>query len=290
MRGGRPGVWFKRTISLFKSAGAGCVRDDTFGMGAALAFYTVFSLGPLFLIATVVAARLIGAEETQAQFVSWSERYFGSEGAKAVFKISEAVFKMIQEARTLRSGLMAAAVGLLTLFFGATGVFCQLKRSLNVILGAEPGRKTILRLIVHDRLSALAAAVGMGLVLFLGLLMSTAVGAVGSFFGRWLPFSAGFLFLVNLALSLVIVTPLFALIFRYLPDVKIPWRNIWLGAAVTAVLFQVGALLVGMYLGGKVLASVYGPAGSVLAVLLWAYYSAQTVLFGAEFTRAHAEA
>ncbi|MHC4506816.1 MAG: YihY/virulence factor BrkB family protein, partial [Planctomycetota bacterium] len=132
-----------------------------------------------------------------------------------------------------------------------------------------------------------AAAAGIGVVLFLGLLLSAGIAAAGSFVGRWVPLPGAVLFLVNLFFSLVIVTPLFALIFKFLPNAKVPWKSVWIGTALTAGLFQAGSLAMGAYLGTRVLATVYGPAGSVLAVLIWAYYSAQTVLFGAQFTKAH---
>lgn len=270
-----------RTLSLFRTAGAGWLRADPFGVGAALAFYTIFSLGPLLVIATAIAAHVVGGEEVQAERVKWAERYFGGEGAKVVEN-------MIVSARNPRSGILATAVGLVTLFFGATGVFGRLKRSLNTMWGVRHETRPIAHKLLLDRLAAAVTACCIGVVLFLGLLLSASVAAVGSFLGRWIPLPAGLLFSLNLVLSLVIVTPLFALIFRFLPDVKVPWRSVWIGSVVTAVLFQAGSLVMGAYLGTRVLASVYGPAGSVLAVLIWAYYSAQTVLFGAEFTKAHA--
>lgn len=272
-----------KTSALFKAAGAGSLKDDTFGMGAALAFYTAFSLGPLLVIATAVAALVVGGEEVRAQLVSWGERYFGGEGAKAVEN-------MIDGARSLRSGFTATAIGIVTLFFGATGVFGQLKRSLNAIWGVRPPPRPVVKRLLIDRLAALAAACGIGLVLFLGLLLSAAITALGGLLGRWLPLSGSLLHFMNIVLSLGIVTPLFALIFKFLPDAEVPWRSVWIGSAVTAVLFQGGALAIGMYLRASGFASVYGAAGSVLAVLIWAYYSAQTVLFGAEFTKAHATA
>lgn len=277
----------KRHLSLFRSAGAGWLRDDPFGTGAALAFYTVFALGPLLVIATTVAAHLIGPEETKAEFVSWAERYLAREGARAVYD-------MIQGARTLRSGILATVIGIVTLFFGATGVFGRFKRSLNTIWGVKHETRPVVREVLIDwmiaRLAAAATACGIGVVLFLGLLLSAGIAAAGTFLGSWVPFLGRLLFFLNLVLSLVIVTPLFAFIFKFLPDAKVPWKSVWMGAIVTAVLFQVGALAMGAYLGTKVMTSVYGPAGSVLAVLIWAYYSAQTVLFGAEFTKAHATA
>lgn len=272
---------FKRTLALFREAGAGWLRDDAFGAGAALAFYTVFSIGPLLVISTAIAAHVIGGEKVQAELVKWAKNYFGREGA-------DAALNMIRSAKSVRSGLLATSVGIVTLFFGATGVFGRLKRSLNAMWGVKPEARPIVQRLLIDRLAAAAAAAGIGVVLFLGLLLSAGIAAAGSFVGRWVPLPGTVLFFVNLALSLVIVTPLFALIFKFLPNAKVPWKSVWIGAALTAALFQAGALAMGAYLGTRILASVYGPAGSILAVLVWAYYSAQTVLFGAQFTKAHA--
>ncbi|MHC4198385.1 MAG: YihY/virulence factor BrkB family protein [Planctomycetota bacterium] len=274
---------FKRTLALFKEAATGWLRDDAFGAGAALAFYTVFSIGPLLVISTAIAALVIGEKEVQAQLVRWADSYLGREGA-------EAALNMIPGPMSVRSGLVATGVGIVTLFFGATGVFGRLKRSLNAMWGVRPETRPIVHRLLIDRLAAAAAAAGIGVVLFLGLLLSAGIAAAGSFVGRWVPLPAAVLFFVNLLFSLVIVTPLFALIFKFLPNAKVPWRSVWIGAVLTAVLFQAGALAMGAYLGTRVLASVYGPAGSVLAVLVWAYYSAQAVLFGAQFTKAHARA
>ena len=270
--------WLKRAFAVLKGSAKHYVEDASLGMGAALAFYTVFSLGPLLVIATAVAAYCIGNEATREQLVSWARAYFGAEGAKAVQG-------MIAGALNRFSGFLATAVGLSTFFFGVTGAFGRLKHSLNVIWGVDHDHRPLAKRLLLTRLKALAAACLIGVMLFLGILLSAAVGAVGTFIGRWLSLPGGLLFLANLVLSILIVVPLFAVIFKFLPDTKVPTKSAWIGAAVAGVLFQAGALLVGAYLGMKVLASVYGAAGSVLAVLLWAYYTAQTVLFGAEVCR-----
>ena len=275
--------WLKRALAVLKSAARRYVEDDSLGMGAALAFYTIFSLGPLLVIAMAVAARLIGDDETQVQFVNWAKAYLGPEGAKAVEGMIEGVLDRLSGA--LRPGALATTVGLLTFFFGVTGAFGRLKHSLNVIWGVDQVHRPLAKRLLFTRLKALGAAGLIGVTLFLGILLSAAIGSVGTLLGRWLPQPGGLLFLANLALSILIVVPLFAAIFKFLPDTRVPTKSAWIGAAVTGVLFQAGALLVGAYLGAKVLASVYGAAGSVLAVLLWAYYTAQTVLFGAEVCR-----
>lgn len=268
----------RRVLPILGRAALGCIEHDSFGMGAALAFYTVFSLGPLLVIATVVASRFIGDDVTREQLVSWARVYFGPEGAKAVEG-------MIAGALDPSSGYLATAVGAVTLFLGVTGVFERLKHSLNVIWGADATRHRAVRRVLLTKLKALAAAGLIGVTLFAGIVLSAGVMALGGFLGRWLPLSAGALLSVNVVLSLGMVAPFFALVFKLLPDARVSWFSAWTGGAVTAVLFQAGSLLTGAYLGTKVLASVYGTAGAVLAVLLWAYYTAQTVLFGAEVCR-----
>ena len=162
----------------------------------------------------------------------------------------------------------------------------RFRRSLNAIWKAKPKPRPVVKRLLVERLAALAAACGIGIVIFLGLLMSAAFTSLAGHLGRWLPLPIGLF--ANVALSLAIITPLFALLFKLMPSAPVPWRSAWLGAGVTAVLFQAGALGVGLYLNLSGLGSAYGPAGAVLAILVWAYYTSQTVLFGAEFTKAHA--
>jgi len=270
-------MWIGRTLRLLRRAGRASLKDDTLGMGAALAFYTVFSIGPVLVIATMVAAQVIGAEEARTQFLTWGERYFGPAGAGVVFD-------MIAGARGLRPGIAASVVGTVTLLFGATGVAGRFRRALNAIWKVKPKPRPVVKRLLLERLAALAAACGIGIVIFLGLLLSAAFTSLAGHLGRWLPVGL----FANVVLSLAIITPLFALLFKLMPSAPVPWKSAWLGAGVTAVLFQVGALSVGLYINLSGLGSAYGPAGAILAILVWAYYTSQTVLFGAEFTRAHA--
>ncbi len=271
----------RRTLRLFKRAAAGSLADDTLSKGAALAFYTVFSIGPVLVIATMIAAQVLGAEEARGHFLKWGDRYFGLAGSRAVFD-------MIAGARGLRPGVTASVVGAITLFFGATGVFSQFRRALNAIWKVKPKPTPAVKRLLLERLAALAAACGIGIVIFLGILMSAAFTSLSGHLGKWLPLPVGLF--ANVVLSLAILTPLVAFLFKFLPDAPVPWRSAWIGAGVTAVLFQAGALGVGLYLNLSGLGSAYGPAGAVLAVLVWAYYTSQTVLYGAEFTKAHATA
>jgi membrane protein len=268
---------------VFGRSGVGMVRHDSFGMGAALAFYTVFSLGPLLVLSAAVAGRMIGSREVRGEIVAWSEYYVGAEGAKTVKN-------MLASSGNATSSLTATLIGVATLFFSATGVFGRLKHSLNSIWDVDRRRQTFAVFFVITRLKATITAVIIGLALFLGIILSAMMSNVGKVLGRWLPLPESLLLSTNLVLSLCILVPLFLLIFKYLPDVSVPWRSAWSGAIVTGILFQAGALAMGAYLSTRVLSTFYGAAGSVLAVMLWAYYTVQTVLFGAEVCREHARA
>jgi membrane protein len=257
------------------------VKHDSFGMGAALAFYTVFSLGPILVLSAAVAGRMIGSREVRGEIIAWSEYYFGREGAKTVKN-------MLTSSRNVTSSVTATLIGVVTLFVSATGVFGRLKHSLNTIWDVDRRRQTFAIFFLVTRLKATVTAVIIGMALFLGIILSAMMSNVGKILGNWLPLPESLLLATNLLMSLAILVPLFMVIFKYLPDVAVPWRSAWTGALVTGVLFQAGALAMGAYLSTKVLQSFYGAAGSVLAVMLWAYYTVQTVLYGAEVSKEHA--
>ena len=178
----RLGGQSRRALAVLRAAGEGCLEHDTFGMGASLAFYTVFSLGPLLVIATAVATRFIGDEATQTQLVNWAKVYLGAEGARAVQG-------MIAGALNRFSGFLATIVGVVTLFFGVTGVFGRLKHSLNVMWGVDAKAHPVVKRLLLTRLKALAVAGLIGVMLFAGIVLSAGVMAVGGFVGRWLPMS-----------------------------------------------------------------------------------------------------
>jgi membrane protein len=274
-------VRFRRWGGIFGRAGAGLFQHDSFGMGAALAFYTVFSLGPILVLTAAVAGHTIGSRKGRDEIIAWSRYYVGPEGAKAVKN-------MLVSSRNLTSNITATLIGIVTLFFTATGVFGRLKHSLNTIWGVDRGKQTLAIFFLVTRLKATISAMVFGLAIFLGIILSTMVANVGKILGRWLPLPDSLLLATNLAMSLAILVPMFVLIFKYLPDVNVPWRSAWTGAVTTGILFQAGALAMGAYLSTRVLATYYGAAGSVLAIMLWAYYTVQTVLYGGEVCREHA--
>jgi membrane protein len=249
-------------------------------LGAALAFYTVFALAPGLIFIIALAALFLGKEAAQGQIIGQVQDLAGDAGA-------EAVRAAIESARSAGGSLLATGLGAVTLLFGLWGVFGELQDALNTIWGvtARPGRGVIG--VIKQRFWSAAMVVGIGFLLLVSLAASAWLAALGKFFSRLLPLPAAAMETANALLSFVIITVMFAVIYKLLPDVKIAWRNVWTGAAVTAVLFTIGKALIGLYLGRSTVASVYGAAGSLIVILLWIYYSAQLVFFGAEFTKVY---
>ena len=200
---------------------------------------------------------------------------------------AQAVTAAIESARSAGSSLVATGLGAVTLLFGLWGVFGELQDALNTIWGVttKPGRGVIG--VIKKRFWSFAMVVGIGFLLLVSLAASAWLSALGKFFSRLLPLPVVVMETANAVLSFVVITFMFAVIYKLLPDVKIAWRSVWTGAAVTAVLFTVGKTLIGLYLGRSTVASVYGAAGSLIVILLWVYYSAQLVFFGAEFTKVY---
>jgi membrane protein len=249
-------------------------------LGAALAYYTVFALAPGLLLITALAGLLLGQEAAQAQIIGQVEELVGFSGAQAVQAV-------IESARNAGGTLAATSFGLVTLLFALWGVFGELQDALNTIWGVttRPFRGVIGA--IKARFWSVAMAVGIGFLLLVSLAASTWLAALGKFFARDLPLPVGLMETGNALLSFAIITCLFAMIYKLLPDVKVAWRDVWIGAAVTAFLFTLGKSLIGLYLGRSAVASVYGAAGSLIVILLWVYYSAQIVFFGAEFTKVY---
>jgi len=249
-------------------------------LGAALAFYTVFALAPALILIIALAALLLGQEAAQSQIISQVEDLAGNAGAQAVQAA-------IESARSAGGSLLATGLGALTLLFGLWGVFGELQDALNTIWGVTtaPGRGLIG--VIKKRFWSFTMVVGIGFLLLVSLAASAWLAALGKFFSRLLPLPAAMMETANGLLSFVVITFMFAVIYKLLPDVRIAWRNVWTGAAVTAVLFTIGKTLIGLYLGRSTVGSVYGAAGSLIVILLWVYYSAQIVFFGAEFTKVY---
>jgi membrane protein len=251
-------------------------------LGAALAFYTLFSLAPLLLIITAIAALAYGEEVAHAQIMRQIEVFIGGAGA-------EAIRAVIENASRPSSGVAATLIGLATVLFGATVVFSELQDALNTIwdIPPKPERGMVIG-IVRDRFLSFVMVLSLGFLLLASILANTILTAIVQNFGDMLPGRALFLRLANFVLFLGIVTLLFAMIYKMLPDTTIAWGDVAIGAVATSILFAVGKFLIGLYLVYSSMVSAYGAAGSLVVVLVWVYYSAQIFYFGAEFTKVYA--
>jgi membrane protein len=267
---------------ILKEAAIEWDRDNVSRLAAALAYYTVFSLAPLLIIVIAVAGFLFGREAAQGEIVAQVEGLVGRQGA-------EAVQTMLVAASRPVSGLIATVVGLVTLWLGATGVFGQLQSGLNAVWGVAPKPGRVVKGLLRTRLTSFTMVVGVGFLLLVSLVVNAVLEAFNTFVQDRLPPPplVGW-DVLNSIVSLLLITLLFAMIYRFLPDVDIPWRDVWLGAAVTSLLFAVGKYLIGLYLANSSIGSAYGAAGTLAILLIWIYYSAQIFYFGAEITQAYA--
>ena len=251
-------------------------------LGASLAFYTLLSLAPLLVVVVALAGAVYGEEAARGQLVIQLSDLVGRTGATAIEDV-------IKQARQPAVGLLATLAGVITLFFGATGVVTELRDALNTIYEIPAPEVSGLRtlvLFIRERFFSFAMVVGVGFLLLVSLAINAWLAAMGTWFTGWLPALA--LQIVSTVISWVIITALFAGIYKALPDVTIEWRDVMLGAAVTSLLFNFGKFLIGFYLGSSTVASAYGAAGSLVVLLVWVYYSAQIFFLGAEFTQVFA--
>jgi membrane protein len=262
------------------------VADNAPRLGAALAYYTVISLAPLLLVFVGVMGQVLGQEAARGEIVGEIEGTIGPEAAELVQQALEA-------AGQDNSGVVATILGAVVLFIGATTVFVNLSGSLNAIWGVEPvpGEGGLLRQARNffvNRLTTFAALLGIGFLLLVSFVVSTWIEAAAAFFADQLPMPPGTLRLVNIAVSLGVVTLLFAYIYRTIPDVRLAWRDVFTGALITALLFTLGKYLIGLYLGRSSVGSAYGAAGALIVLLVWIYYSSLIFFLGAEFTQVYA--
>ena len=268
--------------AIARQAVAAWSDDYAPSMGAALAYYTLFSIAPLLLIVVSVAGLVFGEEAARGQVVAELRGLMGEDGAAAIQSLLQNVNKPTQ-------GVIATVVGVGTLLVGAITVFGELQNALDRIWRAPArAQATGLWSLVRSRLLSFGMVLGLGFLLIVSLLASTAVAAIGKFsiggFGLW-PVAIE---AINFVLSFALVTVTFAMIYKIMPRVRIAWRDVWVGAAATALLFAIGKLLIGLYIGRSSFASGFGAASSLIVVLLWMYYSAQIFLLGAEFTWVYA--
>ncbi len=250
-------------------------------LGAALAYYSVFSLGPLMVIAIAIAGFVFGKEAAHGEVAVQLHDLLGGAG-------SQAAESMLAAAGRPRSGMLAATIGVATLIFAAVAIVYALKEALNTVWDVTAPPSGGMWSLVRGYAASLVGVLAVGFLLLASLLVTTVVAAGTGVVSPWLP--SGALHAANFVVSLVIVSTLFAMMFKWLPDTEIEWRDVWVGAILTAVLFEIGKVLIGFYVGRQALESTYGAASSIVVLLIWVYYNAQLVLAGAEFTRAYAEA
>jgi membrane protein len=275
-----PASLLKTLTALLRQAGAAWLDDDSPTLGAALAFYTLFSLAPVLIVAVSVAGLVFGDKAAQGEIVRQFQGLMGTQGATAIEII-------LQSTNRPGLGVLATALSLIAILVGASGAFNELQDALNIIWKVH-STKSFWSLALRHRVFSLGLVVATGFLLLTSLVITASLSAAERLVGTLLPISIVVLQSMNFVFSFVVITLLFALIFKLIPDTIIPWRDVWMGAAVTSLLFTVGKVLIGFYLGHSALTSAYGAAASLVVFLIWIYYSAQILLFGAEITHVYA--
>jgi membrane protein len=272
----------KDVWQLVRDSVSAWIDDFAPSMGAAISYYTVFSIAPLLLIVIAVAGLVLGREAASGQIFAQLQGLLGDEGATAIQG-------MVESASLSGKSVLATAIGVVTLIIGATTVFTELQSALDRIWESPAAeKKEGIWNLLRSRVLSFGMILAIGFLLLISLVVSAALSALGSW---WAPMFGGWeilLQVVNFVVSLVVVTLLFAVIYKFLPRAKIGWHDVWIGAAATALLFTLGKFLIGLYIGKSSVASGFGAAGSLVVVLVWVYYSAQIFLLGAEFTWVYA--
>jgi membrane protein len=270
----KPGLW-----NALMASGRRWLAHKSPKAGASLAYYSIFSMGPLIVVVISVAALVFEREGVQHQVVDAIRGLIGDKGA-------DAVGGMLGGADRPKQGLFATLIGTATLLFAAIGVVVQLKEALNRVWEVEPGERSGLWGFIREYILSLAGLLAFAFLLLISMLLSAGAAAMGKFVGGGL--SEAVLQTVQFAISFMTTAATFALLFKFMPDTRVAWRDVLIGAIGTAVLFEIGKFGIGLYIGKQGLESTYGASASIVVLLIWVYYSAQILLFGAEFTRARA--
>jgi len=269
-------------VGLVKQSITAWMDDYAPSMGAALSYYTVFSLAPLLLLVIAVAGLVFDTDVARSQVIGQIGGLIGPEG-------SAAIEGLLKSASHPAQSLMASIVGIVTLMIGATSIFAELQSDLDRVWRAPAAARPVgLWGLLRTRILSLGLIVSIGFLLLVSLVVSAGLAAFGTWYGAWFPGWVITLQIVNQLVSLAFVTVLFALMYRILPSVRVTWRDVWRGAFVTGVLFTIGKFLIGLYLGKAGITSGFGAAGSLVVLLVWVFYSAQIFLLGAEFTWVYA--
>ena len=266
----------RRTVSAWND-------HNAMRLSAALAFYAILSLAPMMVFAILLVGLVFGHTAAQQEIIGQVQYAIGTDGANAVRG-------MLQTAPKPAAGVLASVLGVATLIFGASGVFVELQDALNIMWDVKPSGGNGLIELVRQRFITFGMVLGVGFLLLVSLLLSTATAVVGKFFAASLPAPEFVVHLANDVVSMIAIAGLFALIFKVVPETPIKWRDVWLGALATSFLFTIGKAVIALYLGKAAIASAYGAAGSMIAVTVWVYYSSLIFFFGAEFTHELAQA
>lgn len=273
--------WLKRVPKVLYESIHAWITHRAASKGAALAFYTLFSLTPILVLAIAVGGYFFGEQAAQGQIISQIQSLVGRNGANAIQALLAA-------ARDPAAGLTATAVAGVLLLVGATSVFAELKGSLDEVWGMQHTHHSAITAVLRTRLLSFGLVLVLALLLLISLVVSAALSLLEHYMvGIWSD-SVVVLKMLSTAISFGVIACLFAVIYKMLPDAPLSWRDVWVGAAFTTGLFALGKYLIGLYLGNSAVASSFGAAGSVIALLLWVYYSAQIFFLGAEFTRQYA--
>jgi membrane protein len=255
--------------------------DKASRLAAALAYYTIFSIAPLLIIVIAIAGAVFGEDAARGEIVRQIEGFVGRDGA-------EFIEIAIKNASMPQVGTIASVISIVVLLLAATGLFVELQDSLNTIWEVQPRPGRAINNLIRKRFLSFLMVLGIGFLLLTSLVISAVLTAVTTYFTNLLPGTESIVQLVNFLISFAITTVLFGLIFKVLPDVKITWKDVLIGAAITSLLFSFGRFLLGQYIAISSFASAYGAAGSLVVILAWVYYTAQILFFGAEFTQVYA--
>lgn len=277
-------ISFRNVFGLIKDSGKSWWAKDPFRQSAIISYYAIFSLPALLTIIIAVAGLVFGREAVSGQIYSQISSTIGADTAKQVQDI-------VAQASKKEDSTLATIIGLVTLLVGATTVFAQFQKSLNIIWDVEADpKKSGIKVFLKTRIFSFGLIVSIGFLLLVSLVLTSVLTALSGWVKRHFPDAILILFQVlNFIVSFGIVTVLFALMFRFLPDAKVRWRYVWIGSTITAFLFTIGKSALGLYFGTAEPGSVYGAAGSIVLILLWVSYSSMIVFYGAEFTRAYSD-
>ncbi len=272
----------RRFLKLIKISITEWINDRASRLAAAVAYYTIFSMAPLLLIAIAIAGFFFGETEARAEIMLQMRELIGESGAQTLGT-------MLDSSWSPASGLTATLIGLVVLLIGATGAFAHLQEALNIMWEAKPPTRSGVWVFIRRRLISFSLILTVGFLLMVSLIASAVFSAAGKFLSDILPSYFPVFSILNAAVSFGFTILLFAAIYKILPDAKVRWRDVWIGAILAALLFSLGRSLIGIYLGRSALGSTYGAAGSLVAILLWIYYSTQILFFGAEMTHASSQ-